>query len=257
LKPPPVSNYNLEYDANRAWWNAWNDSIGRCLSAGTAAVSRNQPHTPLLLTLYREYLDHQDSAVLVDQLSQRYTTGTLERLAQNHDRHIRRAAVLALGLVGDYGVNQALGRALVDDDRTVRTLAQNGIRAVWPRSGTRGHRRELQTIMDLNDSRRFQEAIQRATKLLERAPWFAEVWNQRAIARFQTGEFHESIRDRHQALELNPYHFTAAAGMGQSYLKLGNFVSALESFRRALRLSPDLEAVQVQVDRLRRMVEGT
>ncbi|KKL27850.1 hypothetical protein LCGC14_2381040, partial [marine sediment metagenome] len=56
-------------------------------------------------------------------------------------------------------------------------------------------------------------------------------------------------------LEINPYHFPAATSMGQSYLELGNPVSALESFRRALRLNPDLEGIRVQVVRLARMVE--
>jgi tetratricopeptide (TPR) repeat protein len=215
-----------------------------------------QPQTPLLLVLYREYLDHQDSAELTREISNRYTPGTLERLAQSPDRQIRRAAVLALGLVGDFDVNHTLGCALVDDDRTVRTLAQNGIRSVWCRAGNRRQQRQLRTIMRLVDARQYHDAIHRATELIDKAPWFAEVWNQRAIARFNLGQYHESIRDCHQALELNPYHFAAAASMGQAYLELSNFVSALESFRRALRLSPDLEAVRFQVARLTRMVEG-
>ncbi len=219
-------------------------------------MGASAPRLPLLLSLYRQYLDHQDSALLVDQLSRRYTQGTIQRLAQSRDRQIRRAAVLALGLVGDYGANHALGRALLDSDRTVRTLAQNAIRSAWARAGNRRQRRQLQTIIRLNEAGQYEEANRRATELVERAPWFAETWNQRAIARFHLGRFHDSIRDCHQALELNPYHFAAAAGMGQAYLELNNFVSALESFRRALRLSPDLEAVRVQVVRLKRMVEG-
>jgi tetratricopeptide (TPR) repeat protein len=210
-----------------------------------------------LLALYREFLDHQDATALTDQLSQRYTPGTLQRLAESPDRPIRRAAVLGLGLIGDYGANHTLGRALLDSDRAVRTLAQNGIRSVWTRAGKRRQRRQLQTIIRLNQAEQYAEVIRRASELIEEAPWFAEVWNQRAIARFKLGQFHDSIRDCHQALELNPYHFAAAAGMGQAYLALKNFVSALESFRRALRLNPDLEAVRVQVVRLARLVEGS
>ena len=61
-----------------------------------------------------------------------------------------------------------------------------------------------------------------------------------------------AIRDCHQALEINPYHFTAAAGMGQCYLLQDNPVAALEAFRRALRLNPGLEEVRTQVVRLQR-----
>jgi hypothetical protein len=38
-------------------------------------------------------------------------------------------------------------------------------------------------------------------------------------------------------------------------LKLDNHVSALQSFRRALRLNPNLEGIRAQVVRLAKMVE--
>lgn len=205
--------------------------------------------------MYREYLDSQDSAAFVRRVSQSYTPGTLQRLAGSPQREVRRAAVLALGFVGDYGVNHTLGRALFDDDRTVRLLAENGIRSVWSRAGTEEQRQQLGLITRLNAGQNYREAVEKATRLIDNAPWFAEAWNQRAIARFNLGQFAESIRDCHQALEINPYHFIAAVGMGQAYLELNNPVSALESFRRALRLNPDLEGVRVQVVRLARMVE--
>lgn len=210
---------------------------------------------PFLSTLYRQYLDVQDSAGFISKVSQLYTPATLERLACNPDREVRRAAVLALGLIGDYTANHTMGRALLDDDRTVRMLAENGIRSIWTRAGSEEEDQQLGIIIRLNATQQYEEAVQRASDLIERAPWFAEVWNQRAIAQFNLGHFAESIRDCHQALEVNPYHFVAAISMGQSYLELRNFVSALESFRRALRLNPDLEGVRAQVVRLARMVE--
>ncbi len=66
-----------------------------------------------------------------------------------------------------------------------------------------------------------------------------------------------SLRKRAVTVATNPYHFIAAVGMGRAYLEMGNPVSALESFRRALRLNPDLEGVRVQADRLAKLVEGT
>jgi tetratricopeptide (TPR) repeat protein len=186
-------------------------------------------------------------------VSQVYTAGTLERLASHDWAQVRRGAVLALGFLGDYAVNSTLGRALQDEDRTVRSLAEHSIRNVWTRTGTEKERRVLGLIVRLNSAQQFEAAIRRATELLEHAAWFGEVWNQRAIAYFSLGRYEETIRDCHQTLEINPYHFGAAAGMGQAYLELGNRDCALESFRRALRLYPDLEAVRVQVARLVRL----
>jgi tetratricopeptide (TPR) repeat protein len=228
------------------------------LFSGDRGVSTD-PATrpPFLLVLYQQYLTHQDSACFVREVSCLYTTGTLQRLARHACREVRRAAVLSLGFVGDYGANHTLGCALLDDDRTVRTLAENGIRTIWTRAGSDADRQELGVIIRLNAARVHREAIARATKLIERAPWFAEAWHQRAVAYVALGRLIEAIRDCHQSLEINPYHFVAATSMGQAYLQLENPVSALECFRRALRLNPDLEGVRAQVVRVTRMVEDS
>jgi cytochrome c-type biogenesis protein CcmH/NrfG len=44
--------------------------------------------------------------------------------------------------------------------------------------------------------------------------------------------------------------------MGQCYLQLGDFDSALQSFRRALRLNPNLEGVRASVAYLERSRKG-
>ena len=199
--------------------------------------------------------DQRNAAGFIAEVSKRYASGTLQRLAQHPSREVRRAAVLALGFIGQYDANHTLGRALLDGDRTVRMLAENGIRAVWTRAGSDAEQEELSVIVRLNAAQLQKEAIARATKLIERAPWFAEAWYQRAAAHFALGRLVESIRDCHQALEINPYLFVAATSMGQAYLELHNSVSALECFRRALRLNPDLEGVRVQVAHLKRTVE--
>jgi len=218
-------------------------------------VSDHSVKPPFLLVLYRQYLDHQDSAVFTRKISTLYTSGTLQRLVHDAGREVRRAAAMALGFVGDYDANHTLGHALLDDDRTVRMIAENSIRTIWTRAGNEAERQQLDVIIRLNAAQLHKDAVARATKLIERAPWFAEAWHQRAVAHVALGRLVESIRDCHQALEINPYHFVAATSMGQAYLELKNPISALECFRRALRLNPDLEGVRAQVVRLTRMVE--
>jgi tetratricopeptide (TPR) repeat protein len=168
---------------------------------------------------------------------------------------VRRAGALALGYLGDYGANSTLGGALCDSDRGVRLLAENAIRSVWVRAGTEAQRREINAIIALNTTKHYQEAQQRASSFVVQAPWFAEGWNQRAIANYCLERYEESIRDCNQALELNPYHFGAAAGMGQCYLKLGGQSLALEAFRRALKLNPNLDGVRANVVYLERLLE--
>ncbi len=210
---------------------------------------------PALHRHYHNYLENQDTDRFARAVDHQYTVGTLERLAAHSDRMGRRAAVLAIGLLGDYNANTTMGRALHDDDRGVRMLAESGIRQLWCRIGTTQHRADLERVIELTAAGQFDEAITRSTRLIEQAPWIGEVWNQRALALFGRGQFKESIHDCTQALEINPYHFGAATGMGQCYMKLKNRPQALECFRRALRLNPNLEGVRAHVLYLQRTLK--
>jgi tetratricopeptide (TPR) repeat protein len=218
-------------------------------------VDSRRVRIPVLVIYYNRYLTNNDCGVFLKRVARRYTCATLERLAANGDNTTRRAAVLALSLLGDYRSNSVLGRALVDRDRGVRTIAESGIRELWCRVENRKQREALRAIVELNEQRRHVQAARLATDLIHESPRVAEAWCQRGIAHYHLSQYDAAIRDCHQALEINPYHFTAAAGMGQCYLLQDNPVAALESFRRALRLNPGLEEVRTQVVRLQRSLK--
>jgi tetratricopeptide (TPR) repeat protein len=213
------------------------------------------PRAALLERLYQNYLVDQDSAAFIRKVSKAYTVGTLERLAAAPRREVRRGAVLALGFLANYESNSVLGRALGDDDRGVRIAAESGIVSIWCRDGNEEQRQLLAIIIRLNTARSFEEAIRRSTELISLAPSFAEAWNQRGIAFYSVGKYKESIHDCRQTLEINPYHFGAAAGMGQCHVQLGDYRSALECFRRALKLNPNLEGVRANISHLEKAIE--
>lgn len=206
----------------------------------------------LLEVLYHEYQVSQQLATFVSQVSRAYTVGTLEALSERGPRIARRAAVLVLGHSAGYSSNHTLGRALQDDDRGVRLAAEEALRNVWCRAGTDEQRAQLKAVIAANSGRRYHEAVARATTLIHEAPHFAEAWNQRAIAWYGLGNYSESISDCNQALEINPYHFGAASGIGQCYLQSGRPRLALENFRRALALNPNLEGVRANIANLER-----
>ena len=163
--------------------------------------------------------------------------------------------MLALGFLGTYQSNAILGHALSDPDRVVRLLAENSIREMWCRDGSEWQRQQLDHIIRMNNAMRFHEAMEKADELIEQAPGFAEVWNQRAIANYQLRRFDDAANDCQQTLELNPYHFGAAVGMAHCYLELGEGFAALECFRRAVNMNPNLEAVRGQIEYLERALE--
>ncbi len=210
-------------------------------------MSETAPRISHLERIYHEYQANQNSAAYIRKVAECYTTGTLERLLTVGPRLARRAAALAMGFLADYESNHVLGMALCDDDRGVRLLVENAIRAVWCRQGTAPQQQQLGALIRLNASQQFETAIERASAALDEAPHLAEAWNQRAIAHYSLGHYQLSIDDCRQAVELNPYHFGAVAGMGQCYLQLGNHLWALESFRRALALNPSLEGIRANI----------
>jgi tetratricopeptide (TPR) repeat protein len=216
----------------------------------------NQPRRANLERLYHRYLETENTAAFVRAVSQQYLLSTLERLATGGNHVSRRAAIMAIGFLGDYSHSAVLGRALTDRDRGVRLLADSGIRQIWRRDGNRAQQERLALICRLNNNEQYREALRAAEALLDQAPWFAEVWNQRAVAHFALQRFEDAANDCYQTLELNPYHFGAAVGMAHCYLHLDEPLAALENFRRALRLNPDLEDVRGQIELLERALEG-
>ena len=219
-------------------------------------VSRETTPRPALEAYYARFLQNENTAEFIRTVSQRYTLPSLVRLIACGNYVSRRAAAFAITFLGDYSHNAVLGEALRDSDRGVRMLADNGIRQLWRRDGNAAQQRRLAELMRMNTSCLYEECLPAVSDFIEEAPWFSEAWNQRAIARFALEQFEESANDCHQALELNPYHFPAAVGMAHSYLEMEDPFAALECFRRALMLNPDLEEVRVQISYLERTLEG-
>lgn len=223
---------------------------------GVTEVNDKCKQIPRLIVFYAKYLDSQDTASFISNVSRFYTPGTLQRLTMSENLETRRSATLALGFLGDYEVNRIFGRLLHDEDQTVRLLAENGIRAIWTRMGNDSDRQILRIVMRLIIAKQYEEAIAKASELLEQTPRFAEAWNQRAIAHFALKQYAFSVEDGIKALEINPYHFAAAIGVGQSHLYLGNLTETIEYFQLALRINPILENVRTHLHNLVQKLKG-
>ncbi len=157
---------------------------------------------------------------------------------ESGDVTAQRAAVLALGLLGTFESNTVMARALRDSDAAVRELADRALWAVWFRADTPENNASLDQVRLMIRQERLEESIALSNRLIERAPKFAEAYNQRAIAHFLLGHFAQSAEDCHRVLELNPYHFGALGGLAQCQLRLDQRGEALQTLRRALRLQP-------------------
>jgi tetratricopeptide (TPR) repeat protein len=184
----------------------------------------------------------------------RYTEGTLQRLLDATAPETRRAAVLALGLLGTMASNEPLATMLHDEDPAVRRLTADALWSLWFRGDTPQNSQELQRLIQLSSTEEsdLQQVLAGLNALLQKAPQFAEAYNQRAILYFRLGEYQKSAEDCEAVLKLNPHHFGAAGGLAQCYVKLGKFRAALKSYRRTFRINPNMEGLQDAIQSLER-----
>ena len=104
----------------------------------------------------------------------------------------RRAAVLALGLVGTMKANKTVAGMLRDDDRITRQLASDALWSLWFRADSDANSRELRRLIQVSDPKK---AVAGLDALINKAPHFAEAYNQRATLHYRLGDFTRSIAD--------------------------------------------------------------
>jgi tetratricopeptide (TPR) repeat protein len=183
---------------------------------------------------------------------EKYTEGTLLRLLNSNDVKTRRAAVLALGLIGTMESNPALAKALHDADSIVRLSAADALWELWFRGGTPEQNRKLRHASIESDSNRARSELD---DLIQQSPAFAEAYNQRAIWFFKRGELARAVEDCERTLRLNPHHFGAAAGLGQCLVRLGKRRAALRAFQTALEINPTLEHLRDAIRSLEQSID--
>ena len=184
-----------------------------------------------------------------DLVRERYTEGTLGRMLTHHlDVRARRAAAVALGLIGTFVSNSAVALALKDDDDQVRGTAADALWDIWFRGdgGTQGM--ELRRALALPD---VAERLPALDDLSQKYPDFAEIYNQRAIQHFGCGQYAKAVADCETTLRYNPHHFGAAAGLGQCYLRMNKPGAAVRAVSQALDINPEMDSLRDVMNTLR------
>jgi len=213
-------------------------------------LPEHRPDEPDSSSQYRKALAKFKRAV-----EARYFEDTLERLLNSPDAQARQAAVLALDLTGSIQVNASVAHCLHDDDPMVREMAADALWSIWRRADKPENNQELRRLMRLiADDGNPQEVLNGFEALLRKAPRFAEAFNQRAVFHYLRGDYIRAIADCEKTMRLNPYHFGAAAGMGQCFMKQKKLKAALRIYRRASRINPNLHNIRETIESLERML---
>jgi tetratricopeptide (TPR) repeat protein len=153
----------------------------------------------------------------------------------------RLAGVERLAEIGRMADADRLLSRLGDTDPQVRVFTVAAIWRIWSRSGDPAIDRLFARGLAQMQASALDDALATFNEIVRRKPTFAEGWNKRATVYFLLGQNEKSLKDCDEVLKRNRNHFGALSGAGQIHLQLGNAQLALEFFRRAVDVNPNLE----------------
>lgn len=138
----------------------------------------------------------------------------------------------------DDPVIELLLEDLKSNDETCREAATRELWQLWfHQKGVQGMEL-LERSQALVQAGQVDQAEAILNQLIQDQPDFAEAWNRRAVLCYLQGRYRQSLSDCQQVVALNPIHFGAVHGMGLCYAALGEYLPAIQAFRRALELQP-------------------
>lgn len=111
---------------------------------------------------------------------------------------------------------------------------------VWMHHPHHGAARELDLATGDIAARRYDIAETRLTRLLRRAPDFAEAWHKRAALYYMLGRDAECLHDIRRTLELEPRHFGAILHFAEILLSVEAEAEARFALRAARAIHPHL-----------------
>ena len=174
----------------------------------------------------------------------------------NSDTATRAEAVVWIANRGTMADAPLLHERLRDESAFVRGFAEQGLWLLWTRSGDAGIDALMAKATEEMQAGRYGEAIALLDEIVAKKPEFAEGWNRRATVHYLAGDLRKSIADCDQVLKRNPGHFGALSGLGQIYLQLQDDARALEWFRRALEVNPNMVGVEMNVRMLEERLQS-
>lgn len=129
--------------------------------------------------------------------------------------------------------------AKAQDEKQARKI-ENEIWQNWMIQPDEAIQKLVKKAMEARRWYDFAKARKLLNQVIEKAPQYAEGWNQRAFILFLQEKFDEALSDTERALELEPRHFGAMAGQAQILMRQGRFNTAQKILKQAVKIHPFL-----------------
>ena len=127
---------------------------------------------------------------------------------------------------------------------------EQAIVSVWLDSGDAKINEQMDWAIAAMGASAYSLALNYLDSIVLNKPDYVEGWNKRATVYYIIGRYQESLSDIDRTLALEPRHFGAIAGKGMVDLQLGDNQGALDAFKQALAIDPQLTDIQLEVIRL-------
>ena len=147
---------------------------------------------------------------------------------------------------------ELLGAETPDEAR----LVEGEIWRQWLRSGSATVDLIMTRGLEALEAQEYAVALDMFSTAIELDPDFPEAWNKRATLYYVIDDYDAAIADVSQVLSREPRHWPALMGLAVMMEDLDRKAPALEAYRSALEINPQLEDAQAAVERLEVDVEG-
>lgn len=142
------------------------------------------------------------------------------------------------------------------DEKSANLVAEE-IWAIWLDSGSDSVNLVLRRGSDAAAKGRPKQARVFYNHVVDLAPDFAEGWARSARLALEQKDYNRALNEAIHTLSLEPRHFYALWTMGNVFEALNRPDEALEAYREANRLYPELKAVKDRLEALEVEVEGS
>ena len=143
-----------------------------------------------------------------------------------------------------------------EDEEGAKLLAEE-IMAIWVDSGSASVNLLLRRGTDASAKGNPKLARKMYNHAVDLSPEFAEAWARSARLALVQKDYNRALNESLKTLALEPRHFYTLWTLGNVFEALDRSDEALEAYREANRLYPELKAVKERLEQLEGEVQGT